>query len=263
MREGAGPVLGSLAALVYALLLAPVAIVVVISFSADSFIVFPPSGYSFRWYERLLANEALMRGLHLSLVLAMIVTGLSLLIGVPAAFAISRRMLPGADALRAFFLAPLLLPTLVMGLALLMALQPFRLTATLTGLALGHLTVTLPFVIRFMVTAFNALPDHIEEAAASLGASPWRVVLRVTLPLALPGLAASGFLAFLLSFDETVISLFLSGPRATTLPVEMVRYVEGRTDPLVAALSVLLIAGTVAVVLVVERLAGFMRVVGR
>jgi putative spermidine/putrescine transport system permease protein len=263
VKEGAGPLLSSLAGVVYALLLAPVFVVLVISFSADNFIIFPPTGYSLRWYERLFANEALMRGLRLSLLLALIVTVLSLLIAVPAAFAISRRMMPGADALRSFFLAPLLLPTLVLGLALLMALQPFRLTATLTGLALGHLTVTVPFVIRFMVTAFNALPEHIEEAAASLGASPWRVVLRVTLPLALPGLAASGFLAFLLSFDETVISLFLSGPRATTLPVEMVRYVEGRTDPLVAALSVILIVCTIAVVLVIERLAGFMRVVGR
>jgi putative spermidine/putrescine transport system permease protein len=89
------------------------------------------------------------------------------------------------------------------------------------------------------------------------------VFRRVTLPLALPGLAASAFLAFLLSFDETVISLFLSGPRASTLPVEMVRYVEGRTDPMIAALSVLLIAGTLAVIFVVERLVGVARAIGR
>ncbi len=263
MREGAGPVLGGLAAAVYALLLAPVVVVIFISFSADSFIVFPPSGYSLRWYERLFSSEALMRGLRLSLVLAAIVTALSLLVGVPAAYAIAKDKVPASAALKAFFLAPLLLPTLVLGLAMLMALQPWRLTATLTGLTLGHMVVTVPFVIRLMVTTFSTLPEEAEAAAASLGATPWRVFRRVTLPLALPGLGASAFLAFLLSFDETVISLFLSGPRASTLPVEMVRYVEGRTDPLIAALSVLLVAGTLVIVLLVERMAGLTKVVGR
>ncbi len=263
MREGAGPWLGAAAALVYVVLLAPVAVVVFIAFSADSFIVFPPSGYSLRWFQRLWAHEALMRGLSLSLMLAGIVTIGSLAIGVPAAYAIARAKVPAAGALKAFFLAPLLLPTLVLGLALLMALQPLRLTATLTGLALGHMVMTVPFVIRLMVTTFATLPDEVEAAAASLGATPWRVFRRVTLPLAIPGLAASAFLSFLLSFDETVISLFISGPRASTLPVEMVRYVEGRTDPLVAALSVVLIVATLFVILVVERIAGLARVVGR
>lgn len=263
MREGAGPLLGAMAAFTFMTLLAPVVVVFLISFSADSFIVFPPSGFSLRWYERLFGNETLMRALRLSLLIAAIVTVASLAIGVPAALAIARRATPLAQALKAFFLAPLLLPTLVIGLALLMALQPLRLAATLPGLALGHMVVTLPFVIRLMVTTFSTLPGDVEAAAASLGASPARVFFRVTLPLSLPGLGASAFLAFLLSFDETVISLFLSGPRAATLPVEMVRYVEGRTDPLVAALSVLLILGTVIVVLAVERMAGLARVVGR
>jgi putative spermidine/putrescine transport system permease protein len=256
-------VLSGLAALVYLVLLGPVAVVVFISFSADSFIVFPPTGYSLRWYQRLFANEALMDGLRLSLGIAAVVTLLSLVLGVPAAFAIARGGSRLAGALKAFFLAPLLLPTLVLGLALLMALQPLRLIGTLPGLVLGHLIITVPFVIRLMTTTFATLPDEVEAAAASLGAAPGRVFRRVTLPLALPGLAASAFLAFLLSFDETVISLFISGPRASTLPVEMVRYVEGRTDPLVAALSVMLVIGTIAVVMLVERIAGLARVVGR
>jgi putative spermidine/putrescine transport system permease protein len=264
MRDRAtSPMLRTMAVVVYALLLAPVAIVVLISFSADSFITFPPSGFSLRWYERLVGNEQLMRGLRLSAIVAPIVAALSLVIGVPAAFALARDKVPFAGALKVLFLAPLLLPTLVIGLALLMFLQPLRLTATLGGLVCGHLVVTVPFVIRMMVTTLSTLPDEVEAAAASLGASPWRVFRRVTLPLALPGIAASGFLALLLSFDETVISLFLSGPRASTLPVEMVRYVENRTDPMVAALSVLLIAGTLGVILVVERLVGVARAVGR
>ncbi len=114
-----------------------------------------------------------------------------------------------------------------------------------------------------MTTSFLTLPPDVEAAAATLGAPPWRVAMRVTLPLAAPGLIAAAALSFLLSFDETVISLFVSGPRASTLPVEMVRYVEGRTDPLIAALSVILVTGTILIVLAVERLVGFTRAVGR
>jgi len=264
MSDGAtSPALKLMAAAVYAFLLGPVVVVVVISFSADAFITFPPSGLSTRWYARLFANEALMAALRLSLVLAAIVAVLSLLLGVPAAYALAKGRFPGRETIANLFLAPLLLPTLVFGLALLLAFQPLRLVATLPGLVIAHLCVTLPFVVRMLTTAFLTIPEDVEAAAATLGASPWRVVRRVTLPLALPGLIAAGALSFLLSFDETVISLFLTGPRAATLPVEMVRYVEGRTDPLVAALSVLLIAGTLVIVVAVERLVGVMRAVGR
>lgn len=260
---GAGKVLSGFAALVYVLMLAPAAVVIVIAFSADSFIIFPPSGFSFQWFERLWAHGALRGALALSLQIAAIVTAISLALGVPAALALAKGRFPGREALQSLFLAPLLLPTLVMGLALLLAFQPLRLTATIPGLVLAHLTVTLPFVVRMMTTALQTLPDDVEAAAATLGAPPWRVVTRVTLPLAAPGLFACGALSFLLSFDETVISLFVSGPRASTLPVEMVRYVEGRTDPLIAALSVVIIAGTIIIVLAVERLVGLTRAVGR
>ena len=264
MRESAvGPLLATMAGLGYALLLGPVLVVFVIAFSADNFIIFPPSGLSLRWFGALFNHPALMRGLEFSLGVAVLVALLSLLLGVPAAYALARGRFRGREALAALFLAPLMLPTLVLGLALLLAFQPLRLTATLPGLVLGHLCVTLPFVVRMVATALANLPDDLEAAAATLGATPWRVMRRITLPLAMPGLIAAAALSFLLSFDETVISLFISGPRASTLPVEMVRYVEGRTDPMVAALSLILIAGTLVIVLVVERLVGLMRAVGK
>lgn len=261
--NGAGPVLSSVAAIVYAMILAPIVVVVALAFSADNFILFPPSGYSLRWFRQLTSNQPLMNALLLSVQIACVVTVLSLLIGVPAALALDKNRFGGQEALKNLFLAPLLLPTLIIGLALLLAFTPLRLTATLPGLVLGHMTVTLPFVIRMMTTAFSTLPDDIEAAAATLGARPWRVIWRVTLPLATSGLIACAALSFLLSFDETVISLFLSGPRNSTLPVEMVRYVEGRTDPLIAALSVLLIVATLIVVVVVERLVGVARAIGQ
>lgn len=261
--NGAGTVLSGIAALVYALILAPIVVVVALAFSADSFILFPPSGYSLRWFQALAAHGPLLAALGLSVQVASMVTLLSLAVGVPAALALAKGEFRGKDALTGFFLAPLLLPTLITGLALLLFFTPFRLTATLPGLVLGHMTVTVPFVIRMMTTSLSNLPHDIEAAAATLGATPWRVVRRVTLPLATPGLIACACLSFLLSFDETVISLFISGPRASTLPVEMVRYVEGRTDPLIAALSVVLIVATLIVVVAVERLVGVARAVGR
>jgi putative spermidine/putrescine transport system permease protein len=258
---GAGPVLSIVAGVVYAVILAPILVVVTLAFSADTFILFPPSSFSMRWFVQLMQNAVLLNALGLSVQIATVVMTLSLLIGVPAALALSKTQFRGREAIRAFFLAPLLLPTLIAGLALLLFFTPLRLTATLPGLALGHMTITLPFVVRMMTTSFATLPPDIEAAAATLGARPWRVVRRVTLPLAAPGLVACAALSFLLSFDETVISLFVSGPRAATLPVEMVHYVEGRTDPLVAALSVVLIAATLVVVVLVERLVGVARAI--
>ncbi len=247
----------------YALLLSPVIVVAVISFSAGDFLTFPPPGLSTRWYAQLLGNAELMAALRNSLVLALVVATIALLAGLPAAYAVARLRFPGRDAIAGVLMAPLLLPTLVLGLALLLALQPLKLAATWPGLVLAHSMVALPFAVRIMTTAFAAVPKEVEEAAWTLGATPFRAALRITLPIAAPGAMAAAALCFLVSFDETVISLFLVGPRLSTLPVEMFRYAENRTDPLVAALAMALILVALAVVLLVERLVGFNRALGR
>lgn len=256
-----GPFVIALATAGYIFLLAPVFFVIAVSFSADNFLNFPPSGWSLRWYSAILQNDELLEAARNSAILATAVMFLALATGLPVAWAIARGRAPGW--MLAAATAPLLLPTLVIGLGLLLALHPFGLIASWPGLMLGHLVIVLPFVVRIMTTALAALPVQLERVAASLGAAPFTVFMRVTLPLAMPGTLASAALAFLLSFDETVISLFLVGPRLTTLPVELFRYTQNRTDPLVAALSVALIAITLVVVFVVERLAGFTRTMGR
>ena len=184
---------------------------------------------------------------------------------MPAAFALARDKVPFAAAtLKALFLAPLLLPTLVIGLALLMSSAAAADRDAAGPRAAATSIVTVPFVVRMMVTTLSTLPDEVEAAASTSRRQALAGVPPRDVAAGAPGIVAgSGFLAFLLSFDETVISLFFSGPRASTLPVEMVRYVEGRTDPMIAALSVLLIAGTLAVIVVVERLVGVTRAVGR
>ncbi|HWK46578.1 MAG TPA: ABC transporter permease subunit [Stellaceae bacterium] len=253
-----GIVTRGLAWLGYGFLLSPLVLVSVMSFSADRYLTFPPSGWSFHWYGALAANGPILLATQVSATLAAIVTVIALLAGVPAALAISRRLVPETVSL--FILSPMLLPTLVIGLGLLMTLQPLHLVATWSGLALAHLVVVLPFVVRVMTASLASLPAEVEAAATTLGASPLRVFCFITLPLAAPGALAAAALAFLISFDETVITLFLAGPRLTTLPIALFHYAETRADPLIAALAVALIAFTVLVVLLVDRLVGFSKV---
>ena len=256
-----GPIVSTLAVLGFVFLLAPLLLVGVMSLSNDPYLTFPPSAWSFRWYAALADNAAILSAARTSAILAAVVTGLALLAGIPAAFAVARGAAPAWVGLA--LSGPLLLPTLVIGLALLFVLQPLGLVATWHGLALAHLVVVLPFVVRLMTTTFQGLADDLAEAGATLGAAPFHCFAWITLPLALPGIAAAAALAFLVTFDETVISLFLVGPRLTTLPIALFRYTESRSDPLVAALAVVLILLTALAVLAVDRLVGFTRSMGR
>ncbi len=221
---------------------------------------FPPKGFSLQWYERLAQNQEFITGFKVSLITAGGVAALALFVGVPVALAITRYDFRGRDALSGFFLSPLLVPAIVLGLALLLVLAPLRITGTYAGLIIAHLSITVPYVIRTTSMSLLTLNRSCEEAARTLGASAWTTFRRVTLPLIAPGVLAGGAIAFLISFDEAVISLFVVGPRATTLPVEIFHYVESRTDPQIAALSVVLIAISILLVVIIERVMGLRRV---
>lgn len=245
-----------LASLAFVFLLAPVIIVVPLSFSGEVYMAFPPKSWSTRWYGAILDHGKMLSAFWFSLKLAGIVTLTNLLVAVPAAYALVRLRPRGAEVLMSLFTAPLLLPTIVLGLAMLIVFASAGMLATPQGLFAAHLTVTLPYVLRVIATALSTLPIAVEEAAATLGASPFTVFRRVTLPLMAPGLVAAGALSFLVSFDEVVLSLFMSGPKLATLPVEMYRHVESRADPLVAAISVILVLFTLSIVVVVDRSLG-------
>ncbi|WP_139973639.1 MULTISPECIES: ABC transporter permease [Brucella/Ochrobactrum group] len=249
--------------LLYLFLLAPILVVVPLSFSNDNYLTFPPQSWGVRWYAEMLHHETLIQAFWISLGIASVVTVLSLLAGIPAAYAIRRYQFRGREAVLNLFTAPLLLPSIVLGLAILLVFVRLELLGTFTGLVIAHLIVTTPYVIRIMITAFSTLPPSVEEAATMLGASPFTVFRRITLPLMMPGLVASAALSFLLSFDEVVISLFITGPRMTTLPVEIFNYVESRTDPMTASISVVLIAATLLIVFVIERTLGLSRTIGK
>lgn len=247
----------------FAFLLAPVLLVFPMSFSAARILAWPPEGFSLRWYAAMFTEPGLMEAARNSLILGLVVTALALLLATPAALVLARRRFPGREAVMALLTAPLLLPTIVLGLAVLIVFVGYGLVGSWTGLVLGHLLVCLPYALRVLSTALSTLPASVEEAAASLGAPPLAVFRRVTLPLMLPGVVATCAIVFLVSFDEVVISLFIVGPRLVTLPVALYRYVESRTDPLVAAVSSVLVLLTIAIVLVLDRAVGLRRAVGK
>ncbi|MDN5854080.1 MAG: ABC transporter permease [Actinomycetia bacterium] len=226
------------------------------SFDTQSYLAFPPQGFTFEWYAKLTENTSFIRGFQVSLIVGLCAAGLAVAIGVPAAIALARHQFRGRGAVSALFLSPLMVPTVVLGLALLLALSPMGLTGSYPGLVLAHLAITTPYVVRTTAMSLLTADLSCEEAARILGANGWSTFRRVTLPLALPGVLAGAVIAFIISFDEAVISLFVVGPSATTLPVEIYKYIQYRSDPQIAALSVVLIAISLLVVVIVERVVG-------
>src|SRR5262245_56468092 len=177
-----------LALLMFIFLLAPLLVVLPISFSGDNYMMFPPTTWSTRWYSAIFMDAKMVSAFTTSIALACVVTLLSLAIGLPAAYALARLNLPGAAALSSLFTAPLLLPTIVLVLAILIVFSGYGLLGTFQGLVAAHLVVTLPYAIRVLSTALSTLPPPIEEAAATLGASPITVFRRVTLPMMRSGI---------------------------------------------------------------------------
>lgn len=249
--------------LLYLFLLAPIFIVFPLSFSNDSYLTFPPESWGVRWYGELFHHPGMLAGFGVSVRLALVVTAIAVLAGIPAAFALKRLEFKGREFILSLFTAPLLLPSIVLGLAMLLVFVDMRLLGTFTGLVVAHLVVTTPYVIRITITALGGIAPALEEAAATLGALPLSVFFHVTLPLMLPGVVASAALAFLISFDEVVLSLFITGPAISTLPVEMFNYVETQANPMIAAVSTMLIVVTIALIMLVEKSIGLSKAIGK
>jgi putative spermidine/putrescine transport system permease protein len=228
--------------LVLAFMLAPILFVLVYAFSSASYAVFPPPGYSVRWFVKLFQQDPLFRAAWNSLIVAVVATVLSLICGTLASLALVRYRFFGRDALRAGFLAPLVVPRIAFGVAMLIYVVVLRRLGSLESLAIAHLMVTLPFAISILSAALVAADRSLEEAAADLGATPLVSFWRVTLPQIRTGLAVSGFFAFIISWDQVETSLFLVKTENMTLPVAMFYYLQRQQDPVIAALSTFLIA---------------------
>ena len=247
---------GLLVFVLYLFLLAPLLIVFIISFQSNQYLSFPPEGFTLKWYAELPQEATFVAGARISVIVAVIVTAVVLALGVPAALAINRYEFKLKPLVESLFMAPLLVPSIGLALGMVLLFTPFGLTNSYPGLVIGHVAITIPYVVRTTLMSLSTSDTSCEEAARVLGAGPWETFTRVTLPIIQPGIIAGGVIAFIVSFDEAVISLFIAESGLPTLPVQVLRYVENSADAAVAALSVVLIAISLVVVIIVERVMG-------
>lgn len=234
----------------------PQLLVVAVAFSSASFVSFPPPGYSLRWMVQVLGDATFMRGLLNSVILGLAASAASTVLAIPAAIALVRGRPPGAIAIQAFLLSPLSLPTLILAIGLLFFLSFIGLGNTYLGLMIGHMVITLPYLVRTLVAYYAATDPSIEEAALTLGAPPWATLCWITLPMMRSAVVAGGMLAFLISFDDVAIALLLTNARSMTLPVAILGYLTNNYDPAVAAISVVKMLLVVSSLLLVERFYG-------
>ncbi|MCM3785531.1 ABC transporter permease [Neobacillus mesonae] len=242
--------------LVFIFLLGPLLIIAASSFEPGTVLKFPPEGFSLRWYENIFEQGSFVRTFMISVIISLAGNVLALLIGVPAAYAISRFRFKGRDALNAIFLSPVLIPGIVLGFTLMRYLIVVYQLPLYAGLLIGHTVIMLPFIIRVIGSSLSNFDFAIEEAALSLGAGRFLTFFKVVLPNIKSGIIAAILIAFLESFNNVDISVFMTGPGVSTLPIQMLTYVENYFDPTIAAISVLLMVVTGAFMFLIERMMG-------
>lgn len=249
-------------ALLIAFILAPIFIVILVSFGAREIPEFPPTSWSLRWYGFALSQPIFVTSALNSAWVALTATLISTPIALGAAMAIVRGNFPGKNILQAALLSPLFVPAIVTSLALLLASSSVGMRGVSTRLVAAHVLITLPYLVRTILASLMRFDLTVEEAARTLGASPVRTFLHITLPLIRPGLTAGMLFALIISFDNVSVSLFLTTARTNTLPLAILSYVEYNFDPSIAAISTMLIAATAMAAVLMERTVGLRSVVG-
>ena len=244
--------------------LAPIVVVCAVAFTSKGYLSLPTDGLSLRWFRAIAENrdfvDAFWASLWLGTMSATIAVGLS----VPAALAIARHRFPGRDAITTLFQAPLMIPPAVLGIAFLRFFTQTGISGTFLGLVLSHVVIITPYAIRLVLSASTGMDPQIEHAAISLGASWFATFRRVTLPMILPGVVSGWVLAFITSFDEVTMTVFIAAPGTETLPVRMFLYIQDNIDPLVTSVSACVIAVAVVALIALDRAYGLERLlVGR
>ncbi|MET0436991.1 MAG: ABC transporter permease [Devosia sp.] len=250
------PALIGFTVLVFFFLVGPLVIVLGSALSDTTYLTFPPQGISLRWFQNIFEIDAFRRTILTSLQVAVISTFVALLIGIPASYAMSRYRIQLPGWLSTLFVLPVLVPELVLGFSLLKNLA-FQFNAPIfLSLIIGHTILILPYVIRVISASLASFDFSIEEAAISLGSPPLKTFFTVLLPNVRSGVIAAFILAFITSVNDVSISIFLTGPGISTLPIQLLAHMEQFFDPTVASVSVLLMVLTVAVMAIVERTLG-------
>ena len=245
-------------------LIVPIGVAVILSFDDREFIgAFPPTRFSLRWYRAFMQNPSYLDGLVVSLELALVATMISIVAGAGAAIALTESQWRGRDVVETLFLSPKFVPTVVIGFSILGFASAIHVFDAFTRLVMGHVVITIPFTVRATLASLVGIPRSLGEAAVSLGATPWRAFVDITLPLARTGIIAGGLMAFVLSFDEVAVSIFLTDAFTQTLPIALVAEMRANLNLTVAAISTVLATLAVIIVLILDRAAGLDNVIGR
>jgi len=250
---------GALAGTTMVLLLAPTAVVLIISFTGGITLKFPPPSWSIRWYSELLQSAEIIQPAITSLKVATLATLGAAILGTAGALGIARTAHRLARILDALFMSPMVLPAMAFGLSLLMVFNLVGIRLSIATLVLGHIIVCVPFVIRMVGASLQQVDPQLANCSLGLGASRWYTFRRITLPLIRRGIFASCFVAFLSSFDNVPVSLFLADARTEVLPIKLWAILEGSLDVRVAAVSGLIVITTLAGLVLAERLGGLNR----
>lgn len=230
--------LTTIAALVFAFLMLPLLVVFPISVSSASYLQFPPPGFSWQWYVRFVEDVTWVESAYRSFKVALLCTALSMALGVPLSFALVRSRMRGMRLADRLVAAPIIVPNIIISIAIYSLFSKLQLIGVWYGIAIAHTILALPFVAILVSAGLRTFDEAQEQAAMGLGAT-WAVaVWRITLPQLRPSLIAAGFLAFVTSFDELVIAMFLSGA-SMTLPKKMFDNIMLEIDPTIAAVSVM------------------------
>ena len=243
-------VLWVVAALVSIWLVAPTLVVIPLSFTDKASLVFPPTGWSLRWYESFFSNPQWTGALWNSILIGLLVAGLATVLGLLAAMGlrnlVNKKL---AGALTVGLLAPMVVPGIVLAIGTYAVFLKFGLLGTLVGFVFAHTVLALPFTVVAITAGFANFDERLELASQSLGASPVRTFFKVTLPNIIPGMVSGALFAFVTSFDEVMVSLFIKSPYLQTLPVLMYASVTRDTDPTLAAAATVILVLTTAIVI--------------
>lgn len=235
----------TLGGLILVFLILPSVLIVPMSFSPTNYLQFPPAGFSTRWYVAYFSDAGWIDATWFSIQIAAFVTIASAIIGTMAAIALVRGDVPGQNALGAVLLAPLIVPHVIVAIAVYFQFAPLGLNGTRLGFLLIHTALAVPYVVLVVTAALQRLPPSYEMAALNLGASRLRCFQKITLPLIAPAIAAGSVFAFLASFDETVVSFFISGVENKTITRKLMEDIEFNLSPLIAAASTIFVVATV------------------
>jgi len=240
--------------LVYVFLFAPIVAVIILSFNPEQFGSFPMKGFSFRWYVKLAQNTTILAAFKNSLILGSLTAVIVTAIGIPAAMAFVRYEFPGKNTLNTLLLTPIMIPEVVLGVSLLLFIRWLQQPKSFAMLVMGHVVITLPYVLLVVQARLVGIKREFEEAAMTLGANAFHTFKEVTLPLLMPAIFAGMLFSFTISFDDVTATLFWATAQNQTVPVKIFGMLRNSISPEINALGTVMIFLTVSIPL----LAGFL-----